>query len=331
MEVLRVKELEVGIQTDEGYVNIVNKISFSLAEGTTLGIVGESGCGKSMTSLALMDLLPASVSYRGGTIQLKNKELTQLKKKERRRMRGKDIAMIFQEPMTSLNPVFTIGNQIVEMIRNHHRISRKTAYEKALHMLRLVGIPRAEDVLHEYPYQLSGGMRQRAMIALALSCNPEVLVADEPTTALDVTIQAQILELMQSLQKELHMSIILITHDLGVVAEMCDKVVVMYAGEVVEESTVIELFEKPKHPYTKGLLQSLPTLEEEREYLSSIPGTVPSPTEMPQGCRFAPRCSAAFEQCAISPPHFQVNELSNCKCWLFAEAETGEPVLASGA
>jgi peptide/nickel transport system ATP-binding protein len=317
IEVLKVEDLEVGIQTDTGYVNIVNKISFSLEKGKTLGIVGESGCGKSMTSLTIMDLLPPSILFRGGKINFKNKELTDLKKKERRRMRGKDLAMIFQEPMTSLNPVYTVGYQLVELILNHNHMSKKEAYAHALKMLKLVEIPRADEVLNEYPFQLSGGMRQRVMIALALSCNPEVLVADEPTTALDVTIQAQILELMQSLQKELHMSIILITHDLGVVAEMCDKVVVMYAGEIVEESTVVELFENPKHPYTKGLMQSLPKLEEDRKYLSSIPGTVPLPTEMPKGCRFAPRCSAVHERCVVSPPSIKVDEHSSCKCWLF--------------
>jgi peptide/nickel transport system ATP-binding protein len=318
-EVLNVKELEIGIVTHEGHINIVNKISFTLEKGKTLGIVGESGCGKSITSLAIMGLLPSSVSYRGGAIKLKGKELTSLSKKEWRKIRGKDIAMIFQEPMTSLNPIYTIGYQIVELILNHKKISKREAYEQALKMLKLVGIPRAEEVIHEYPHQLSGGMRQRVMIAMALSCNPEILIADEPTTALDVTIQAQILELMKSLQQQLGMSIILITHDLGVVAEMCDRVVVMYAGEIVEESDVVELFENPKHPYTKGLLSSLPDLEEEKEYLLSIPGTVPSPHDMPKGCRFAPRCSFAYEKCLESPPMIKVNEKSSCKCWLFVD------------
>jgi peptide/nickel transport system ATP-binding protein len=320
-EVLNVKELEIGIPTHEGYINIVNKVSFSLEKGKTLGIVGESGCGKSITSLAIMGLLPSSVSYRGGTIKLKDKELTDIPKKELRKIRGKDIAMIFQEPMTSLNPIYTIGYQIVELILNHKKISKKEAYEQALKMLKLVGIPRAEEVIHEYPHQLSGGMRQRVMIAMALSCNPEILIADEPTTALDVTIQAQILELMKSLQQQLGMSIILITHDLGVVAEMCDRVVIMYAGEIVEEADVLELFENPKHPYTKGLLSSLPDLEEEKDYLSSIPGTVPSPHDMPKGCRFAPRCSFVYEKCLESPPVIEVNERSSCKCWLFVNGE----------
>jgi peptide/nickel transport system ATP-binding protein len=318
-EVLRIEDLEIGVPTNEGYINIVNKVSFSLQKGETLGIVGESGCGKSLTSLAIMDLLPPSVLYRGGKIKLKGKDLTKLPRKERRKIRGKDIAMIFQEPMTSLNPVYTIGYQIVELILNHKNVSKKEAYEQALKMLQLVGIPRAEEVIHEYPHQLSGGMRQRVMIAMALSCHPEILIADEPTTALDVTIQAQILELMKSLQQQLGMSIILITHDLGIVAEMCDRVVVMYAGEIVEESDVIELFAKPKHPYTKGLLSSLPDLEEEKERLLSIPGAVPSPNDMPKGCRFAPRCSFVSEKCYENPPVFKINESSACKCWLFAD------------
>lgn len=321
-EVLKVEDLEVGIPTEDGFANIVNGVSFSLEKGKTLGIVGESGCGKSMTSLSLMGLLPPAVSYRSGSISLKEKDLTKLPKNDWRKLRGKDIAMIFQEPMTSLNPVYTIGSQIVELILNHEKMSKKEAYKRALKMLQLVGIPRAEEVLHEYPHQLSGGMRQRVMIAMALSCDPEVLVADEPTTALDVTIQAQILELMKSLQKELDMSIILITHDLGVVAETCDRVVVMYAGEVVEESGVEELFENPKHPYTKGLLASLPDIDEEKEYLSSIPGTVPSPTEMPKGCRFAARCEFAHDRCKESPPTIPVNEQSSAKCWLYAEKES---------
>lgn len=318
--ILKVENLEVGVKKDTGFMNIVNNISFFLKKGETLGIVGESGCGKSMTSLSIMDLTPASVSLKSGKILLKDKDLTAMRKNERRKVRGKEIAMIFQEPMTSLNPVYTIGYQIVEMIRNHQNMTKKQAYQHALNMLQLVGIPRADEILHEYPHQLSGGMRQRVMIAMALSCSPEILIADEPTTALDVTIQAQILELMKSLQEEMNMSIILITHDLGVVAEMCDRVVVMYAGEIVEESEVHELFENPKHPYTKGLLESLPDVDEDREYLSSIKGTVPSPSEMPEGCRFAPRCAFASEKCQEDPPVFRVNQKSSCKCWLFEDS-----------
>ena len=229
--------------------------------------------------------------------------------------------MIFQEPMSSLNPVHTIGNQIMEMVLNHEQMSKKEARARALEMLQLVGIPRPDQVLDEYPYQLSGGMRQRVMIAIALSCNPEILVADEPTTALDVTIQAQILELMKKLQNQMNMSIMLITHDLGVVAEMCDRVIVMYAGEVVEESLVVELFDNPKHPYTKGLLASLPDINEQKEYLSSIPGVVPAPGNMPVGCRFAERCPQAHDRCKETPPLVEMESGSKVKCWLYEQVE----------
>ncbi len=319
-DILEIKDLEVAIPEDDGDVNIVNGISLSVSKGKTLGIVGESGCGKSLTSLSIMGLLPKNLKINNGSIQLDGRELTTLSKNERRKLRGKDMAMIFQEPMTSLNPVFKIGYQIVEIVRNHKDISKKEAYRHALHMLKLVGIPRAEEVINDYPHQLSGGMRQRVMIALALSCYPKLLIADEPTTALDVTIQAQILELMRSLQDEMNMSIVLITHDLGVVAEACDDVAVMYAGDVVERSTVDELFEEPKHPYTKGLLSSIPDIDEEVEILSSIPGTVPSPHEMPRGCRFADRCPEAFDYCfKHEPEEFKVKSNSSAKCWLYSE------------
>ncbi|SDO12677.1 ABC transporter ATP-binding protein [Halobacillus aidingensis] len=318
-KVLDVKDLEVSVKIDNERRNIVNKVSFSVNEGETLGIVGESGCGKSMTSLSIMDLLPQALSVTGGSLTLNGEELTKLSKNAYRKKRGKEMAMIFQEPMTSLNPVYTIGFQIVELVRNHTKKSKKEAYDRALHMLKLVGIPRADQVLHEYPHQLSGGMRQRVMIAMALSCNPGLLIADEPTTALDVTIQAQILRLMQSLQDEMNMSIVMITHDLGVVAETCDRVIVMYAGEVVEEATVEELFESPKHPYTKGLVASVPNMDKDEEYLSSISGTVPTPEQMPTGCRFAPRCKHAFEACHQTPPLFDVNEQSKSRCWLYHE------------
>ncbi|MYL49328.1 ATP-binding cassette domain-containing protein [Halobacillus litoralis] len=318
-KVLDVKDLEVSVKIDNERRNIVNKVSFSVNKGETLGIVGESGCGKSMTSLSIMDLLPQALSVTGGSLTLNGEELTKLSKNAYRKKRGKEMAMIFQEPMTSLNPVYTIGFQIVELVRNHTKKTKKEAYDRALHMLKLVGIPRAEQVLHEYPHQLSGGMRQRVMIAMALSCNPGLLIADEPTTALDVTIQAQILRLMQSLQDEMNMSIVMITHDLGVVAETCDRVIVMYAGEVVEEATVEELFESPKHPYTKGLVDSVPNMDKDEEYLSSISGTVPTPEQMPTGCRFAPRCKHAFEACHQTPPLFDVNEQSKSRCWLYHE------------
>ncbi|MBS4213855.1 MULTISPECIES: ABC transporter ATP-binding protein [Neobacillus] len=320
-KVLEIDKLKVGINDDGNKIAIVNGISFSLQKGETLGIVGESGCGKSMTSLSLMGLLPPGVEWLDGDIKTESLHFKDFKKKDWRKIRGKRIAMIFQEPMSSLNPVYTIGKQIMEMILSHENISKKQARERALEMLKLVGIPRPEQVLDEYPYQLSGGMRQRVMIAIALSCNPEILIADEPTTALDVTIQAQILELMKKLQEQLNMSIVLITHDLGVVAEMCDRVIVMYAGEIVEEAQVVELFDRPRHPYTKGLLSSLPDVNEEKEYLSSIPGVVPAPGKMPAGCRFAARCSFAHERCKNTPPLFEVNG-SKVKCWLYENGDS---------
>ncbi|MEH7344361.1 ABC transporter ATP-binding protein [Bacillus sp. JJ1532] len=322
-KVLEVDELKVGIKDEDNRkIAIVNGISFHLHKGETLGIVGESGCGKSMTSLSLMGLLPPGVERLEGNIRLGSLNFKDFAKKDWRKIRGKKISMIFQEPMSSLNPVHRIGDQINEMVLNHESISKKEARGRALEMLKLVGIPRPEQVLNEYPHQLSGGMRQRVMIAMALSCNPEVLIADEPTTALDVTIQAQILELMKKLQEQLHMSIVLITHDLGVVAEMCDRVIVMYAGEVVEESQVVDLFDHPRHPYTKGLLASLPDINEQKEYLSSIPGIVPAPGKMPAGCRFAPRCSFAHDRCKEVPPLFEMDNGSKVKCWIYEHGES---------
>ncbi|MFC4354290.1 ABC transporter ATP-binding protein [Chryseomicrobium palamuruense] len=321
--ILEVKELKVGISTDDQEIHIVNGVNFSLGKGEVLGIVGESGCGKSLTSLSLMNLLPPGVKRQSGDIIVNSKNFSENSKKQWREVRGKKLAMIFQEPMSSLNPVYKIGHQISEMILNHEEMTKKQARLRALEMLKLVGIPRPEQVLDEYPHQLSGGMRQRVMIAMALSCNPEVLIADEPTTALDVTIQAQILELIKDIQSKLEMSVILITHDLGVVAETCDRVIVMYAGEVVENSQINELFDAPKHPYTQGLLNSLPDIETQKEYLESIPGVVPAPGEMPVGCRFAPRCKFAHDRCSIEPPTIQVNENSQVKCWLYANEEGG--------
>jgi len=260
VNILEVKDLKIGFKQDKKEIAIVNGISLQLEKGKTLGIVGESGCGKSMTSLSLMGLLPPGVDWQNGDIYIDQAQINKKSKKDWRKIRGKKISMIFQEPMSSLNPVYKVGSQIVEMILSHENISKKEAHERAVDMLRLVGIPRPERVVNEYPHQLSGGMRQRVMIAMALACGPEILIADEPTTALDVTIQAQILELMKDLQEKLQMSIILITHDLGVVAEVCERVIVMYAGEVVEEATVLNLFNHPLHPYTKGLLKSLPDI-----------------------------------------------------------------------
>lgn len=317
--VLEVKDLKLGIRDGKRQIPIVNGVTFDLKKGETLGIVGESGCGKSLTSLSLMGLLPPGIEYQNGNIEIRNQNMVGVKDKVWRSVRGKKVSMIFQEPMTSLNPVFTIGDQIVEMILSHNKMKKAEAKSHAIHMLKTLGIPRAEEVFNEYPHQLSGGMRQRVMIAIALSCNPEILIADEPTTALDVTIQAQILELMKKLQKQMDMSIVLITHDLGVVAEMCDRVIVMYAGEVVEESTVVELFDNPKHPYTKGLLASLPKIEEHKEFLASIKGVVPTAANMPSGCRFAPRCQFRTEKCDEKPLLKMINDQSQVQCWLYSD------------
>ncbi|WP_019120355.1 ABC transporter ATP-binding protein [Brevibacillus massiliensis] len=301
-KLLEVKNLHTHFKTEEGIVPSVNGVSFSVSRGETLAIVGESGCGKSVTSLSIMGLISPPGEIARGEILFEGQNLATLSQKAMRRLRGNKISMIFQEPMTSLNPVFTIGNQIGEVFRQHQRLSKQQARERSVEMLERVGIPRPEKIVDSFPHQLSGGMRQRVMIAMALACHPALLIADEPTTALDVTIQAQILELMKQLNKERDTGVILITHDLGVVAEMADRVAVMYAGEIVEEADVFELFARPKHPYTKGLLGSLPKLDEQREELDSISGTVPNPLDMPVGCSFHPRCPLAGEECTRQKP-----------------------------
>ncbi|MGG2480739.1 ABC transporter ATP-binding protein [Brevibacillus borstelensis] len=312
---LEVKHLRTHFKTEDGVVPSVNGVSFSVAKGETLAIVGESGCGKSVTSLSIMGLVAPPGEVVGGEIWLEGQNLLALSKKELRKLRGNKLSMIFQEPMTSLNPVFTIGNQLGEVFRQHRQMDKKEARAHSIEMLDHVGIPNAEKIVDSFPHQLSGGMRQRVMIAMALACNPALLIADEPTTALDVTIQAQILELLKKLNKEFQTGVILITHDLGVVAEMADRVVVMYAGEVVEQADVFSLFAEPKHPYTKGLLGSLPKLDENREELDSIPGSVPNPLDMPGGCAFHPRCPAATEECKQNKPQLQevaLNHLARC-------------------
>ncbi|GED51421.1 ABC transporter ATP-binding protein [Brevibacillus borstelensis] len=312
---LEVKHLQTHFKTEDGVVPSVNGVSFSVAKGETLAIVGESGCGKSVTSLSIMGLVAPPGEVVGGEIWLEGQNLLALSKKELRKLRGNKLSMIFQEPMTSLNPVFTIGNQLGEVFRQHRQMDKKEARAHSVEMLEHVGIPNAEKIVDSFPHQLSGGMRQRVMIAMALACNPALLIADEPTTALDVTIQAQILELLKKLNKEFQTGVILITHDLGVVAEMADRVVVMYAGEVVEQADVFSLFAEPKHPYTKGLLGSLPKLDENREELDSIPGSVPNPLDMPDGCAFHPRCPAATEECKQNKPQLQevaLNHLARC-------------------
>ena len=311
---LEVKNLKTGFKTDEGEFLAVDDVSFVLEKGKTLGIVGESGCGKSVTSLSIMRLIPnppgkihsGEIIFHGS----KNKDLAgtnllDLSEEQMRKIRGNDIAMIFQEPMTSLNPVFTIGNQISEAIELHqHGLSKAQIRAKAVDMLKLVGIPEPDKRVDDYPHQLSGGMRQRVMIAMALSCNPELLIADEPTTALDVTIQAQVLDLMRKLQREFNASMILITHDLGVVAETCDDVAVMYAGKIIEYGTVEDIFYRPKHQYTKGLLNSIPHFEtgHKRERLETIAGLVPSMFNLPKGCRFSERCPAVQDDCRKAQP-----------------------------
>ena len=322
--VIEVQGLQTYLFTRAGIVKAVDDVSFTLRRGETLAIVGESGCGKSMTALSLMRLVPSPPGkIVGGTITLEGKDLVQLDEAEMRDIRGNDISMIFQEPMTSLNPVLTIGHQIAEALRLHQDLSKTAANEKAVDMLRLVKIPEPAQRAREYPHQLSGGMRQRAMIAMALACNPRVLIADEPTTALDVTIQAQILDLILELQKELGTAVILITHNLGVVAETAQRVIVMYAGKKVEEAEVDALFAEPLHPYTHGLLASIPRLEimagrnsASVERLKEISGMVPALNNLPPGCTFAPRCAFADDRCrAQFPPYEQLRPGHWTACW----------------
>jgi peptide/nickel transport system ATP-binding protein len=320
---LELKDVKTVFQTEKGEVTSVDGVSLRLEKGETIGIVGESGCGKSVTSLSIMRLLGKNGSIKEGEIRFMDKDLAKLPEAELRRIRGGDIAMIFQEPMTSLNPVFTIGNQLTEAIRLHTNLKGKAADDYAVVMLKKVGIPRPEAIMKSYPHSLSGGMRQRVMIAMALSCKPKLLIADEPTTALDVTIQAQILNLMKELREEMGASIMLITHDLGVIAEMADKVVVMYAGQVVEETDVFTLFEKPLHPYTQGLMKSIPHIgSDAEETLASIPGAVPPLTNMPRGCRFHTRCAFANEKClAQAPELLPVQEGHQVRCWMAQEPD----------
>mgnify|MGYP000145231058 FL=1 len=296
--VLEIKNLHTYFYTDGGVIKAVDGVDVELRRGATLGIVGESGSGKSVTSLSVMGLLAGTKGkIADGEILLDGDDIVKLTKEQQRKLRGSKISMIFQEPMTSLNPVMKIGDQVAECVLQHEKISKKEALKKAEDMLRKTGVPRVEHMMKEYPFQLSGGQRQRVMIAMALVCKPEILIADEPTTALDVTIQAQILDLLKSLQKKLNMSIIIITHDLGVISEMADEVVVMYAGEIVEKAKTRELFDDPKHPYTVGLMNSVPDVDEDVERLRTLEGLVPSLYDMPKGCRFAPRCQFACPEC----------------------------------
>ncbi|MDM5237268.1 ABC transporter ATP-binding protein [Bacillus cereus] len=318
--VVELKDLQTHFQTEEGTVKAVNHVSFAVREGETVCVVGESGCGKSVTALSIMGLIAESGSVVGGDILYEGKSLLNMKEKELRSLRGNDIAMIFQEPMTSLNPVFTVGEQIVETLREHELLSKNEAYKKAIELIRKVGIARADEIVHSYPHELSGGMLQRIMIAVALSCNPKLLIADEPTTALDVTIQAQILDLLRQIKEEFKTSILLITHDLGVVAEMADYVVVMYGGKVIEEAPVLEIFQNPKHPYTKGLLKSKPVMGKRIDKLYSIPGQVPNLVGLGEFCYFSGRCEHCMEICKEEAPNLNVHDENHkVACWLYEE------------
>nr|WP_246579298.1 ABC transporter ATP-binding protein [Alkaliphilus flagellatus] len=318
---MELNNLKVSFFTNNGEVQAVRGASFYLNNGEVLGVVGESGSGKSVTSMAILRLLKSTGRIVGGEINYKGQNLMDISEKEMMKIRGNEIAMIFQDPMTSLNPVFTIGYQISEVIRRHQRVNKKVAREKTIEMLRLVGIPSPEERYNNYPHEFSGGMRQRAMIAMALCCEPYLLIADEPTTALDVTIQAQILELMKELKDTINTSIILITHDLGVVADVCSRVIVMYGGLVMEEGTVDEIFYNPQHPYTKGLLESLPKMEDgQKQKLIPIEGSPPDLSKPPSGCPFAERCPYAKDICREKQPsYYEVEAGHKAMCWLLSK------------
>lgn len=319
MSVLQVKDLKTYFYTEEGIVPAVDGLDFELEKGETLAIVGESGCGKSVTSLSILQIVPTPPGkIESGEIVYQGEDLLKKSEKEMQKIRGNEISMIFQEPLTSLNPVFTIGKQICDILRLHQKMSKKEARDRALEMLKRVRIPSAEQVIDEYPHQLSGGMRQRAMIAMALACNPNILIADEPTTALDVTIQAQIIHLLQELKEGNQMSIILITHDMGVVAQIAQNVLVMYAGQAVEYAGVKQIFAKPLHPYTLGLLKSIPSIHDKRDELYSIKGSIPSPKEYPAGCRFSLRCEEACDKCRSQmPPLKTMPDGRKVRCWKY--------------
>ncbi|NHM32964.1 ABC transporter ATP-binding protein [Neobacillus terrae] len=320
---LNVENLSLSLKKDGSYLKILDDVSFQVEKGETLGIVGESGCGKSMTALSIMRLLPDKAKLEG-KVNLEKKEITALSKKQLEKIRGNQISMIFQDPLTSLNPLHSVGKQIGEALYLHTELSKIERKQRVVHLLKEVGLPRADEIVNEYPHQLSGGMRQRVMIAIAMACNPRLLICDEPTTALDVTVQAQILDLMNKLKQMNDMGIIMITHDLGVVAEVCDRVIVMYAGKVVEQGMAEELFANPKHPYTIGLMQSIPKLGERKNQLGSIPGTVPSPKNMPLGCRFADRCNKAMDICrGKQPSTVEVGPNHTAACWLYEEKGVG--------
>ena len=319
--ILEVKDLHTSFFTDAGEVKAVNGISFNLEPGKTLGIVGESGSGKSVTAYSIMQILAETGKITGGEVRFHGEDITKWNSKQMQKFRGEKCSIIFQDPMTSLNPVYTIGNQIMEVILLHTDKNKEQARARAKELLELVGINEPEKRLKQYPHELSGGMRQRVMIAIALACEPKLLIADEPTTALDVTIQAQILDLIRDLNEKMNTSVLFITHDLGVVSELCDTVIVMYTGRIVEKAPVRELFNDPKHPYTVGLMSAIPRITKDRPPLETIEGVVPNPTERISGCSFWPRCPHATEQCRQGePPVVQLSEERQVRCWLYADA-----------
>ena len=334
MALLEVKELRTSFFTDAGEVKAVDGISFQLDRGKVLGIVGESGSGKSVTAYSIMQILAPTGKIIGGSVKLDGQELVNAGEKVLRTVRGNKVSIIFQDPMTSLNPTYTVGHQLMEAILLHTKRNRQQARERALEMLRLVNINQPEKRMKQYPFELSGGMRQRVMIAMALACEPDILIADEPTTALDVTIQAQILDLMRDLQKQLGMAIIMITHDLGVVAQMCDEVVVMYAGSICEQGTADEIFYNPRHEYTKGLMRSIPTADTKGQRLQPITGTPIDLLNMPAGCPFAPRCESAMKVCLTQrPERMLINDDHMATCWMNIRqgVEDGTITLEGGA
>ena len=320
--ILDVRNLSTTFRTERGPLKAIDGIDFQVYKGEILGIVGESGCGKSVTSQSVMRLYDEkyTASYQG-EVFLEGKDLMKIPYKKMQEIRGKKISMVFQDALSSLNPVFTVGNQICEPLKIHQKLSKKEAEEKAIEMLKLVGIPAPEKRINQYPHELSGGMRQRVMIAIALACKPQLLIADEPTTALDVTIQAQIMDLIVKLNQQLDMGVMLITHDLGVVAETCTRVIVMYLGQIVKEASVMDIFDNPKHPYTWGLIQSIPRLDGDRtKALYTIKGTVPLLSQIPEGCRFAPRCPYATERCRKEMPELQnISETQRVRCFKYAK------------
>ncbi|MCQ6267687.1 ABC transporter ATP-binding protein [Fictibacillus sp. WQ 8-8] len=315
---LEVKNLVTNFYTEEGVVRAVNDVSFSIGEQETVCIVGESGCGKSITSLSIMQLINENGKIENGEVNFAGRNLLKLNKKEISRLRGNDIGMIFQEPMTSLNPVYTIGQQMIEPLQEHLLLSRNEAYKKAQELITRLGIPNAEKIINMYPHELSGGMLQRIMIGIAISCNPKLIIADEPTTALDVTIQAQILDILRDIKEQFKTSILLITHDLGVVAEMADYIVVMYAGKIVEQGPVLEMFTNPQHPYTKGLLKAKPVIGERKEELYTIAGQVPNLAELTESCYFADRCEHCMDICRTKHPELEkTSENHSVSCYLY--------------